>query len=44
MTLESDPWDRYKRTLLADGRGRTLYDALDFPKGHPKRPRKEPSR
>jgi hypothetical protein len=44
MTLESDPWDRYKRTLLADGRSRTLYDALDFPKGHPKRPRKEPSR
>lgn len=40
MTLESDPWDRFKRTLLEDGTRRTLYDAVDFPEGHPKRPRK----
>lgn len=41
MTLESDPWDRYKRTVLVDGR--TLFDAVDFPEGHPKRPRRMPS-
>ncbi|HSO39638.1 MAG TPA: hypothetical protein VLT33_44230 [Labilithrix sp.] len=44
MTLESDPWDRYKRTLLDDGSGRSLYDAIDFPKGHPKRPPRRPSK
>jgi hypothetical protein len=41
MTLEGDPWDRYKRTLLKDGTRRFLYDAVDFPKGHPKRPGRE---
>jgi hypothetical protein len=40
MTLESDPWDRFKRTLLDDGsrQSLTLYDAVDFPEGHPQRP------
>jgi hypothetical protein len=41
MTLESDPWDRYKRTLLKDGSRRSLYDLVEFPKGHPKRPRRD---
>ena len=40
MTLASDPWDRYKRTLLKDGSRRSLYDAIDFPDGHPKHPRR----
>ena len=39
MTLESDPWDRYKRTLLKDGSRLSLYDVIEFPEGHPKRPR-----
>lgn len=38
LSLESDPWDRFKRTLLEDGSGRTLHDAVDFPKGHPQLP------
>ncbi len=36
MTLASDPWDRFKRTLLEDGSRRTLYDAIHIPDGHPK--------
>ena len=38
MTFESDPWDRFKRTLLKDGSRRSLYDAVEFPAGAPKRP------
>ena len=38
MTLESDPWDRFKRTLLEDGSRRSLYDVVEFPEGHPNRP------
>ncbi|MDB4946405.1 MAG: hypothetical protein JWP97_5939 [Labilithrix sp.] len=36
MTLESDPWDRFKRTLLKDGTRRTLFDAVDFPRSYRK--------
>jgi len=44
MTLESDPWDRYKRTLLKDGSRRSLYDVVEFPEGHPKHPRRGASK
>ena len=38
ITPVSDPWDRFKRTLLEDGSRRTLHDAVDFPEGYPQRP------
>ena len=38
MSPVSDPWDRFKRTLLGDGSRRTLFDAVDFPQGYARRP------
>ena len=36
LSLTSDPWARYKRVTVPDGR--SLFAALTFPEGYPKRP------